>query len=346
MCSTIWIKYFFLLVFVTSLPIALFNYWMDPLWTFSHSHIYNQNQKGFNERQLKTNKIYFSGLREYDAILLGSSRSTYINQNDFNNMKVFNLACADMLPYEYNKWIKVSKKVKGREFKYIIIGLDFWGSNQTLKKDKKAQNKTPVYFFNQSERLMYRWTSLISFDTYTKSKENLENYFAPSTIDYTRKNIKSTIIIKKRRKEQIVRKQYKLYKNKIYGKHYTYQKNWIKLMMKLKQENPKTKFITFTTPISAELFELLIKEGNYNDYKIWLKNIITVFGSTYNFMGINPITSNTNNYPDLHHFYPNVGTLIATKLSDIDNNESSVHEYLLNSKNIKFYLKKLDTFYK
>ena len=69
---------------------ALFNYTIDPLWTFGSSNRYNNAQPGFDERQLKTNRAYFGGLKQYDALMLGSSRGTYINQHDFKTMKLFN----------------------------------------------------------------------------------------------------------------------------------------------------------------------------------------------------------------------------------------------------------------
>ena len=61
---------------------------IDPLWSFAYDNKFNTIQKGFNERQQKTNNVYFNGLNEYDRILLGSSRTTFINQNDFQNMKI------------------------------------------------------------------------------------------------------------------------------------------------------------------------------------------------------------------------------------------------------------------
>jgi hypothetical protein len=115
----------------------------------------------------------------------------------------------------------------------------------------------------------------------------------------------------------------------------------------LKKENKQTKFIIFTTPISKKLFRLLIKEGNYSDYKKWLTDAVDIFGEVYNFMEINKITSNSDNYPDLHHFYPSVGKEIA-KTMLINNKQQRTNNFgtILNKNNLDDYFKKQDVLYK
>jgi len=311
-----WLKYFFLLSFLLALPITLFNYLMDPLWTFSHSNKYNQNQDGFNERQLKTNKMYFSSLDKYDTLLLGSSRTTYINQESFKGMSVFNLACANMIPSEYQGWIDIAKEIKKKEFKNIIIGIDFWASNSNIIKEKKKYNKDPKIYLEKAKEPFYRYTSLLSYDTFKKSKINFNHFKYPSTTDYTTENIKNTIFVPKERKNKIIKLQYKNYANNVYGRNYNSSHELKSIMRKLKQENPQTNFIIFTTPISAQLFKLLVEKDNQKDYEKWLKEMREIFPNTYNFMGINTITSNPDNYPDLHHFYPSVGDIIAYEISN------------------------------
>ena len=341
-----WLNYFLIFLIFLSLPILIFNYWMDPLWTFHHSHKYNQNQVGFNERQLKSNTMYFNGLEKYNGLLLGSSRTTYINQEDFKEMEIFNLASADMTPYEYKYWINIAKKIKKKDFNYIIIGIDFWGSNKNILKEKVNHNKTPQSYLRQSQELFYRYTSLASFNTFKKSKTNLKHNRKPSTIDYTRNNIKNTIIVSADRKKYVSGLQYSNYKNTIYGKNYKYDENLKKLFLELKKENKQTKFIIFTTPISKKLFRLLIEQGKYPEYKKWLADVVNIFGEVYNFMGINNITSNPNNYPDLHHFYPSVGKEIATFI--ITNNKEQTNNYfgtILNKNNLDDYFYKQDLLY-
>jgi ribosomal protein S17 len=177
----------------------------------------------------------------------------------------------------------------------------------------------------KTKKLFYRYTSLISYDTFEKSKINFQHYKHPSTKDYTTDNIKKTIIISDERKSRIVNIQYKNYSNNVYGKNYKHSNEFYSIMKNLKTNNPDTNFIIFTTPISAQLFKLLVEKGNLKDYKKWLKKISDIFPVVYNFMGINSVTSNQKNYPDLHHFYPNVGDMIANRISN--NNRNSKKDF-------------------
>src|SRR5690625_5031965 len=114
-----------LLIAVCILPIAYFNYWIDPMWTFGSNHKYNQIQTVINERQQKTNYLYFNK-NPYDTLLIGSSRTTYIDQNEFSNRNVFNYAVADLSFKDYNEMIEFAKSQKNFNLETIIIGVDFF----------------------------------------------------------------------------------------------------------------------------------------------------------------------------------------------------------------------------
>ena len=91
--------------------IFFINYIVDPLWLFQHSNKFNQKQGSYDERQLKTNYLYYNLKDNFDGILLGSSRATYVNQNDFENMNIFNYSSGAMHPYEYKFYIDFAKKI-------------------------------------------------------------------------------------------------------------------------------------------------------------------------------------------------------------------------------------------
>ena len=105
--------------------IFVLNFIVDPLWLFNHSNKFNQKQGSYDERQLKSNYLYYNLKDNFDGILLGSSRATYVDQNDFENMKIFNYSVGAIQPYEYKYYIDFAKKIKGKELKYIIIASDF-----------------------------------------------------------------------------------------------------------------------------------------------------------------------------------------------------------------------------
>ena len=344
MTSKKWIHLFLATVFSVIALFALFNYTIDPLWTFCHSNKYNNAQPGFDERQQKTNRAYFCGLKQYDALLLGSSRTTYINQHDFKKMNVFNYASVAMYPNEYRGWIEQAKKIKGDDFKTIIIGVDFFGSNDgPFGKQQMKEAPKPSHYLSITTSFMYRYKMLFSMDTLHKSIESLKHSKVLGTVDYTRDNVKQTIHISKERKQQALLHQKGLYGNFVYGKYYHYNTKLKTYFETMKKENPKTRFIVFTTPISIDLFKLLIEKGRLHDYENWLHMLVDVFGEVYDFMGINSITANPSNYADLHHFYPEYGTLIAYRLTG-ENNASIPQDFgiLVTPKNIKTHLKVIE----
>lgn len=315
-----WIKIFSIISLLSIGFVGSINFVVDPLWTFSHSNQFNNAQPGFNERQQKTNRAYFGGLEQYDTLLLGSSRSTYINQHDFVGMNVFNYASNNMFPYEYNDWVSIAKQIKDKDFKTIILGVDFWSSsNGGFCKDAKKDNKSQMIYFNAAKAPFYRYKQLLSVETLRKSVKSLRHSIEPGTTDYSRENIKSTIFVTEDRKKESCNQQLKQYSTEIYGRVYNYNERIEHHFKQLKKNNTNTKLIIYTTPISKELFELLVQHGNLKDYEKWLRVLVEEFGEVYDFMGINTITSNKSNYPDLHHFYPFIGTLIANRIAKTEN---------------------------
>ncbi len=153
-----WLKIWFSITIIFLSIVGAINYIIDPLWTFSHSNKFNSIQNHFNERQQKTNYIYFNGLNNYDGVLLGSSRTSYINQNDFHNIHIYNYALNGMHPSDYEGYINFTKNVKGTALKYIIIGADFENSKKHEKKELKASS----YYINNTTSLFYRYKMLFS----------------------------------------------------------------------------------------------------------------------------------------------------------------------------------------
>ena len=338
-----WVKQFLVATLSVISLFALFNYSIDPLWTFCHSNKYNNAQVGFDERQLKSNRAYFCGLEKYDTLLLGSSRTTYINQHDFSTMNVFNYSSVSMYPKEYIGWIEEAKKIKGSPFKTIIFGVDFSASNNGAFGQQQI-NSIPIasHYTNISKSFMYRYKMLFTMDTFYRSLEAIEHSKNLGTTDYTRGNVKQTIHISDARKQQALNHQIPLYSSWVYGKQYKFNTKIRGYFESIKKNNPNTNFIIFTTPTTSQLFNMLVDGGNLADYEKWLGMMVDVFGEVYNFMGVNTITNNPKNYADLHHFYPPIGKLIANRVSRVENSEiPKDFGILVNKNNFKEHIKNI-----
>ena len=71
---------------------------------------------------------------QFDAVLFGSSRSTYIDQRDFAPWRMFNHAVNAMWPREYQAYLDHFTAVNGRAPDLVVLGVDFFGSSRNARR--------------------------------------------------------------------------------------------------------------------------------------------------------------------------------------------------------------------
>ncbi|WP_418179816.1 hypothetical protein ACNSOO_05035 [Aliarcobacter lanthieri] len=335
MSSKKFLKIVFISIFIIISFIGIVNYIVDPLWLFNHSNKLNQKQGSYDERQLKTNYLYFKIKGNFDGILLGSSRATYVNQNDFENMNIFNYSAGAMMPFEYKGFIDFAKKLKGEDLKYIIIGSDFFGTNEI---DEKSRLSPEYYINNVLNNSRYKF--LFSIDTFKKSINNIryslkgrEMYYDREAIKYRNKISEEEVL---KNYSNSIKEQVKI----LSYPNYKYNENYINILKTIKNENSNTKFIIYTSAVTSDLLVSIIKNGKrWDEYKRWLYELIEVFGEVNHFMTINSITKNLENYFDDNHAYPSTLKLIANKLAKVENKDfPEDFEILLTKDNVDKYL--------
>lgn len=298
------------LILLPLVAIAGFNCYIDPLWNFEHANRYNRIQASFDERQQKTNLVSF-GSFDYDTLILGSSRVTYISQYDFVGHRAFNYSVSNMLLDEYYDYVEYAKLKNGHDFDYIIIGLDFYTTNRNLKREFQE----PSVYINKSNEFAYRYKTLLSTDVLKYAWQNFQTSRVgiPQNFAYDRRNVKTLNIVPEKEKASKINATLEKYRRDLYSNYeYTDVKG---ILTRLKKSNPHTRFIVFTTPVSQPLFNLMKEEGLLPYYRRWLSDCADAFGEVYNFMGPNSITTNLDNYYDASHIYPRVGTLLAHKIT-------------------------------
>ena len=332
------IKTFFLSFISLLLFVASLNFFMDPNWTFSHSHALNNIQKASNERIQKSNVLYFRE-SNYDALLLGSSRVTFFNQYDFKSLKTYNYAVSLAMPQEYEAYIDFAKKQNKKDFNTIYIGVDFYGSNKNMQSQTNAKE-----IFYDIQTCCYRYKLLFSIDSLKTTLQSLKMALKndPGYRSYKRNNITMSAP----RDKESVRKDVESKTVKEYmGNIHEYQFN-VKLketLMSLKKKNPHTKFVIFTTPTSDVYLKKLFELGHKEAYKQWLTLLVDVFGEVYHFMDFNTVTKNYSDYYiDYHHLFPRYTSWIVDRLQKRENsNIPKDFGILLNNKNIESYLKNI-----
>lgn len=285
---------------------------MDPFWCFDHTHALNSVQKGTNERQQKVNKAYF-GFKEYNALLLGSSRTTYMNRHDFNGMNVYNLSASGMRPQEYLTYIDFVIKDARQPIETIIIGMDFFGY---LNYGSFMFDNAPS-IVQTTQTPYYRWKMLFSFDALNNSIKNIRDYSNPHKHSdrYNRDNIKTMFKQPdtRQRKDQIL-KDVVIYARSEYASHSN--PNYKKILKTIKSKHDAKRFIIYTTPVSQPLFRLLIQKGHYSNYENWLRALVDIYGQVHHFMYMHSVSNNYLHYfADSNHAYPETNKLIAHRIT-------------------------------
>lgn len=305
-----WVKIWFFIV-ITIIPfIVVLNFFIDPLWFFTHSHRLNTLQVDFDERLQKSIKLkYNQDLNNINTLLMGSSRTTYYDQNKFGNLRVFNFAFSSAYPAEYKDYINYAKSLKGDEFANIILGLDFYGCGKSRDK-----NITPDYLSDLKRDQLYILSHYTSLDATQYSLTNIFRSLANRAggRSYNRSNV---VIADKQDPNKVEKRAAS--RSKTYWKNLEYDENYSKILKELKIQNPKSNFIVYTTPLSQPFLKVLYNDKKLKEYYVrWIKDMVAVFGKIYFFTLPSKLSENYAIYSkDGDHYYPdavqNISNIIA-----------------------------------
>lgn len=285
--------------------VALLNYYIDPLRMFHHSNVLNNKQIDFNERQQKTNYLYFNE-NSYKNVMLGSSRTTYLNEQHFYS-GTFNYACNDMSPYEYEIFLEYFTNISKKEPEIIILGIDFFGTaierNQRFEKQNYLKNTIEPY---------YRLKSLYNLKLAEYSIKNIRQNIKIRKPYYSRDNIKFIP------EHYFIDNQEKINETLVKFKNYEYDKNLKEYYKNLKKLYKNSKFIIFTTPITVYQLNEYEQRNLMQYYFEWLSELIDVFGEVYHFAYSNEITNDLSYFFDAGHARPEVSQHVADFILDKD----------------------------
>jgi hypothetical protein len=294
--------------------VGLVNYLVDPLWFYDHKLSLNQIQKPFNERQQKTNRLAF-GNKTYDTLILGSSRMTYVSQDDFIGGKAFNYAVAMGSAKEFQQMIEYAESVNGKPFKTIILGLDFFDTNLHIEGRPAPIGR----YIEEVDEPFYRLKHLLSLDTLKISIENMVHSYSGEHYPDRSYNRQNVVDVEERELEA-TRKRINGVLSRYENLNYEYDDTYKATLEHIVEQNPDSNIVALTTPITAvrfktELDSPVVRSG----YERWLRESVDVLGEVYHFNDINSITNDLSNYFDTNHFYPHVGRLVAHRVMEYPN---------------------------
>ena len=324
-----WIKVWAVIFILFTLIVGIFNYLVDPMWMFQHSFKFNNLQYAFSEKKLKT--YYLNNNRnKFDSLLIGSSRTTYYNQNEFKNMKVFNYSISAGKPYEYIDFINYYKK--NTEMRYLILGMDFFDSNINKNENKSKKiinNRKLLEGIDSSNLLMSFIKNYLTLDMIKYSMINLVRFTTSKTghRSYNRNNIVLVDKVNEKEVERIAIKRSKKY----YANTLSYDNKISSVFNKIKNNNPNTQIIVYTTPLSKPFLDYIFNDKKLTKYYfMWIRDLVNSFGKIYLTTYYNDLSLNYKLYSkDGDHFYPLIGKEItqfisgskqATSTIDISNN--------------------------
>lgn len=303
------------LAFIVSLIICcclvfIIGYAIDPLWCFTHANRFNARQIRFDERQQKSDFLAVRA-NDYDILMLGSSRTTFLAPADIGGRRAFNFAVNAMMPDEYSDYAAFFRKHNRRPPATIVVGLDFYATNASFTGyDYLPAND----YFRNAESVFWRYSVLVSRDVLLYSLKNISQTLYPTKLDfYDRHAVKTAVHIPPAARELFCSKDLDRFRRFYYGGNYRFR-DLKPFYRKLLHDNPESRFILFTTPDSLALWKLLLAEGRREDYLRWIGDVVEVFGEVYDFMGETEFTADSENYMDAHHFYPEAGKTIATRI--------------------------------
>ncbi|MBM7649327.1 hypothetical protein JOC78_002280 [Bacillus ectoiniformans] len=303
------------------LPVAVavmgFNYYIDPLWNFNHKNDWNDYQAGFDERQQKTNYIVNRPF-DYDSLLMGTSRVTYMDQHEFQKDKVFNYSLSSLHIDEYQPYVDFAKKQNGKAFDKIYMELYF----ESFNGEVKNLLGSPDTYFEEAESPFYKYTSLFSYSTLQKSLDNKkyseENSF-PGPRSYNRENVAATSMTNDRLPVLLDRYKKHFADNQFKGT-YPYDEKYKEKLAALKKANPSSEFIVFTDPIPVERMKIVLNNPVYWEaYERWYREMTDVYGTVYSFQNVSEYTANRKYWFDWFHYYPAVGDLMIAELEGREN---------------------------
>jgi hypothetical protein len=216
-----------------------------------------------------------------------------------------------MMPEEYEDYIEYAKKMNGRDFKYIIIGFDFFGTNGLMERTYLK----PEYYLRNADSLWYKMKGLLQVDTIKYSIRCLEIPNADKRIDYyDRNNIKYMKNVSSITRKNAIIGQKKYYAEFYSNNKYLYDESFAKKMLSLKNKNPNSRFVVFTTPTSEPLLDVINDSDRNRDYYRWLAEIIEIFGEVHHFAYKNDFTTNLSYYADGEHFLPQNGKRLVSAI--------------------------------
>jgi hypothetical protein len=316
-----WILGFFGMVLLLGSALAAVNWVVDPVFCFDRSR---EHRKTFDDRLQKSAHLVFSSA-SYDAMLMGSSRIKLLGDLEIEGLRFFNYGMNDIIPEEFGAYLSLARAHNAEPLQMVALGMDFFNTN-TSRFMRVTWDAPDTYIAKLD-------------DPFFRIKTVLSN----SSLGYSLK------FFQQRRaaaKAETIHEDWNFKHYDYYDSMYLdYEWNTAlpTILSNLANTNQAVRLVVFTTPVSQPLFEMMVKRERYDDYKKWLRLLVSTFGEVHHFMDINSVTTNPRNFRDENHVHPEIAkAMIERTLDTVQTDALDDFGTLLDADNIDAYLERLD----
>ena len=288
------------------LGILAINSAVDPLWYF-HGNLITGKNFGFNEREAKLNQL-LRDPGQYDCLIFGSSRATWMPASAFEPLKCFNLSFSSGQPKEFIAFAEYLRE-RGIRPKYIVVGVDGF-IFQTEGRDPLS---IPAHVTEKRDPPNIWRTYLSIGSLYMTWRTLTEDVKSPGYYDTQfektpRKVVPTFDPLKSLAGEGILRADAEARRKRQYSPYNA------RLYQELAGVFPGAVTLAYVPPVSAWHIAEMQQYGVLDGYLHALHTTATLLPVFLDFSVPSPITWNTDNTYDGSHYLPGVNRKIANAL--------------------------------
>ena len=347
MSMKIWTIIFFLPMFFAVILPAI-NVWrVDVNMQWNHPFHPDGYYIGFNERRQKTNYLASHAPLPIDTLLLGSSRTTYIDPAWTGTDYGFNYGVSSGNYKDYEKYLNFAQSCSSKEIKNVWLELSFF---QPLDAgNEKLDNADDC--INAAGRLDSKFTNIFSHDAIeltrksvlplnTDEIERLVDAYRVKGGDLQSYRVKDKFYVNDEEKSSEIARQLKVYDDmKFFCQSYD-EKCAIRLK-KLASSLAGKNVVVYMPPVTTAYLNQEARYGQLKNHERFLREAVAAFGEVWDFAYPNEITNNEDNFQDAHH--PKIVTLEKMITIIRNGTPEDKYKYLVNKHNLEEHIYK---FYK
>lgn len=272
-------------------PLAL-NYYADPLYLLNRKNGFPVHG---DERVIKRAYIQ-NNPKKYSALIIGSSRASYIDSGQFRDKSVFNASVSGIHIDEYEEIIEHYCETQGTP-QIVYLCLDFMlTNNNTPKPQSNKVNPTLSY--------LKLATASKAFASITG--KGINDYYSR---DMIKQRVNNTPMSHHELKET------KVYYKRFVFNEYAYSPGFKKKLQNLREKYPDTTFLPIILPIHDELLKYIIEITNSRSYVRFKSEIKEVFAEIVDLSSEAKLTKNKAYFFDPAHFFPFVSNIIVERIN-------------------------------